>query len=318
MIPTLNEARHIERCVRSLLTRPETGRDLRAVVVDGGSEDATRDIVMGLMAEFPALGWLDNPARLQSAGINLAVRRCARPQDEILIRCDAHSVYPEGYIGALIESMERSGASAVTVVMDAAGSNGFQRAAAWIAGTLLGNGGSAHRGSTVSRFVDHGHHAAMRLDAFRSVGGYDADFSHNEDAELDLRLTRAGHKIWLEAGLRITYIMRPDLAALARQYWRYGRGRARTLLKHRVRPRLRQIAPVLNALALVAALISALQVPQAALLLVAYGLLLLGASLVGMRRLRAPCGLWAGPAVAAMHMAWAGGFLRQILTGRAA
>ena len=39
-------------------------------------------------------------------------------------------------------------------------------------------------------WADHGHHALMRISAFRAVGGYDESFSHNEDAELDYRLGR--------------------------------------------------------------------------------------------------------------------------------
>ena len=135
--------------------------------------------------------------------------------------------------------------------MDSRGEGCFQKAAAWIVDTPLGSGGSAHRGGRASGPVDHGHHAAMDLDWFRRVGGYDAGFSHNEDAELDHRLRRAGGHIWLAAELRLDYWMRPSPARLARQYWNYGRGRARTVCKHGMRPRLRQIAPAVN-LALIA------------------------------------------------------------------
>jgi succinoglycan biosynthesis protein ExoA len=45
------------------------------------------------------------------------------------------------------------------------------------------------------RFVEHGRHALIRLDAFRAVGGYDATQSHNEDAEFDYRLTGNGGRI---------------------------------------------------------------------------------------------------------------------------
>lgn len=82
----------------------------------------------------------------------------------------------------------------------------------------------------------------MRLDAFRSVGGYDATLSHNEDAELDLRLARRGFRIWQTARTGIDYVPRASLKALARQYARFGAGRAATLRKHNVRPRLRQVA----------------------------------------------------------------------------
>ena len=37
------------------------------------------------------------------------------------------------------------------------------------------------------------------MDAFKAIGGYDDTFSHNEDAELDNRLTDAGFRIFLTA-----------------------------------------------------------------------------------------------------------------------
>ena len=68
----------------------------------------------------------------------------------------------------------------------------FQKATALAQNSRLGNGGSQHREGGAGRWTDHGHHALMRLDAFRAVGGYDETFSHNEDAELDYRLAAGG------------------------------------------------------------------------------------------------------------------------------
>jgi hypothetical protein len=60
----------------------------------------------------------------------------------------------------------------------------------------------AHRARGQGAFVDHGHHALMSIAAFRAVGGYDPDFAHNEDAELDHRLRAAGYDIWLTGAPR--------------------------------------------------------------------------------------------------------------------
>jgi hypothetical protein len=79
-------------------------------------------------------------------------------------------------------------------------------------------------GAGQGAFVDHGHHALMEIAAFRAVGGYDPDFAHNEDAELDHRLRAAGYDIWLTGRTAITYFPRRALPALARQYFNFGRG----------------------------------------------------------------------------------------------
>ncbi|QBR38598.1 glycosyltransferase family 2 protein (plasmid) [Leisingera sp. NJS201] len=318
-IPALNEAAHLEQCLGSLIGGDSFMRAVRVVVADGGSQDGTPALVADLAVRYPALRLIRNPQKLQSAAINAAVSEMAASSHRILVRCDAHSIYPTGYVRAVADSLAaRPEAAALVTPMDAAGSGCFQRAAAWIVDTPLGSGGSAHRGGHRSGWIDHGHHAGFKLDWFRQVGGYDESFSHNEDAELDHRLGLAGGKIWLDAHIRLAYTMRATPAALGRQYWNYGRGRARTVLKHRMRPRLRQMIPVINLLGLLA---GGMLIPgflAAALWPATYAAVVAAAGLVGALQLRSLCGFWAGPALAIMHNAWGAGFLVQVLFSLAA
>ena len=118
----------------------------------------------------------------------------------------------------------------------AAGARGFQRAVAAAQNSRLGNGGAPHRTAPRSGPVAHGHHAAFDRAFFDRLGGYDAHFSHNEDAEFDYRALRAGGRIWMCAEARVEYYPRDRPMALLHQYIRNGRGRARTLLLHRPAP----------------------------------------------------------------------------------
>lgn len=322
VVPTLNEAQGIEACLRSLLHGDPRLAEADLVVADGGSSDSTPEIVTGLAASYPRLRLLANPERLQSAGINRAVREAARPRHRILVRADAHALYPPGYAMQVADRLAQEDAASVVVPMDSRGTGCFQRAAAWIVDTPLGSGGSAHRGGTRSGEVDHGHHAGMDLSWFQRVGGYDPAFSHNEDAELDQRLRDSGGRIWLAAELRLDYHMRATPLALARQYWNYGRGRARTLRKHAIAPRLRQVAPAANLMLLVLGLLvmgaglligSPLLVGAGAVWPLVYLAVLLGASLWMALRHSSPCGLLAGLALAAMHLPWGAGFLTGLL-----
>ena len=314
-IPTLDEERHVEACVRSLMEPAAEMAGVRIVVADGGSRDRTRAVVAALAARFPNLALVDNPDRLQSAAVNRIVAAWARAEDEILVRCDAHSIYPPRYVLDVADSLLARDAAALATVMDARGETCFGRAAAWIADTRLGSGGSAHRGGGRSGYVDHGHHAGIRLAWFRRLGGYDPTFRHNEDAEFDARLRAAGGRIWLDAGIRLAYTVRPGLLPLCRQAWRYGRGRARTLRRHRSRPRVRQLLPPAVFLALVAGLAVAPVTALGLVPLAAYAALLVAASAAGAAALRSPCGLWAGPALAATHLPWAAGLLYGLVSG---
>jgi len=315
VIPVLNEAAHIEACVRSLMAGDARLTEAAFVVADGGSTDRTREIVAELGAEFPNLRLLANPKKLQSAAVNLAAREAGQGR-RILVRCDAHATYTAGYVMLVADSLGSRGVASVVVPMDAAGKTCFQKANAWIVDTPLGSGGSAHRGGRKSMFVDHGHHAGFDLQAFLQVGGYDETFSHNEDAEFDTRLRQAGGKIYLDADIRLTYLPRATMGSLARQYFNYGKGRARTLMKHGEHPKLRQLIPPATLVACVTGLLIAPLNPLGLILPGGYLAALALASVAVAVKHKSACGLLAGAASATMHMSWSAGFFRQMLKGQ--
>ncbi len=316
VIPTLNEAAHIEQVLRELCVGVDVGAPVHFVVSDGGSTDGTPDIVRGLAASWPwRLTLLHNPKRLQSAAVNLAVKHFGQGCD-LLVRCDAHASYPPGFIVRLHASMQAHEADAVVVPMDSVGDAPWQKAVAWVSDTVVGSGGSAHRGGARSGFVDHGHHAAFRMASFCRAGGYDETFSHNEDAELDCRQRALGSRIYLDSGIRIGYLPRDSFKGLWKQYSNYGAGRSRTIRKHPDSWRLRQMAVPINAVLVFGGLLLGPWWPLLLAWPALYGSILLFTALSLAVRHRSLVGLLAWPAAFAMHMAWAKGFVTGLLKVR--
>jgi len=316
VVPTLNEAAHVEAVIRELLgdAPPLT----RLVVVDGGSKDGTPAIVRRI--GDPRVRLLHNPDRIQSAGINRAV--AAEGQGAtLLLRADAHATYPRGFLRALMIDMATTGATAVTVAMTTIPQRGFAAGVAAAQNSLLGTGGAAHRMGIGGRFTDHGHHALIRLDAFRAIGGYDATQSHNEDADFDHRLRQAGGRIWLSGRTGVGYHPRRTAGTLFRQYLRFGAGRAETLLKHGLWPRVRQALPLATGPAVVLAVLAlpaAVVAPGVVwLVLAAPALVWAGFCLGWGAQLALAAGrgdvLWAGPAAMVMHLGWSLGFIWRAL-----
>lgn len=318
VVPTLNEEKHIELCIRSLLSGDRNLNELTIVVVDGGSTDRTCDIVANLQTEFQNLKLLHNSKKLQSAAINLAVEHELAASKDILVRCDAHSIYPENFILNIAHSLAEKDTDSLVIPMDAVGSTCFEKANAWIVDTPLGSGGAAHRGGTSSGYVDHGHHAGFRVKSFRAVGGYDETFSHNEDAEYDERVRAGGGKIYLDASIRIKYVPRGNLSSLARQYFNYGKGRSRNIAKHGQSLRIRQMIPIFVLAANLLGLIGGIVFRPLLLLPLGYILTLALASFGIVLKKRSICGLWAGPALGAMHMSWALGYVLQKMKNKPA
>jgi len=306
VVPCLNEERHLPELLATLCADPGAA-DAHIVVVDGGSEDSSADIVRRAAAEDPRVRLLDNPKRIQSAAINLAARQFGAA--EYLIRVDAHARYPADYVARLIGACEESGADCVTVSMraEAASPTCFEQANAAAQNSVLGAGGSPHRKPGPRRWVEHGHHALMRMKTFSDAQGYNEAFTHNEDAELDARIRAKGGKILLAADIVIGYFPRANARALLRQYFRFGAGRARMLLLHREPPKPRQLAPALILPALLLAPFAPFWIwaaaPAALWLIACFGF----GALLGLKQ-KSLCAAWSGFPAALMHLGWSAGF----------
>jgi succinoglycan biosynthesis protein ExoA len=310
VIPCLNEAAHIGALLAQL--RPAANRlGARIIVADGGSTDGTLAIVEDIAGRDPRVILLHNKRRIQSAAINLAVDTFGEGAD-YLIRIDAHGGYPDDYCDRLVEEALATGADSVVVSMLTSGSGTVQKAAAAAQNSKLGTGGSKHRHLSGGEWIDHGHHALMRISAFGSVGGYDETFSHNEDAELDYRLRKAGYKIWMSGKTQMVYYPRASLSGLYFQYLGYGRGRAKNVLKHRVIPKVRQMVPLLVFPVVLLAAFSFVHWLAAVPLLI-WASVCLGYGLWTAVRQRNADAALAGVSAMIMHLGWSVGFWLQLL-----
>lgn len=316
VVPVLNEEAYIERTLDSLALNDG---EYEILVIDGGSTDRTREIVQRAAAADPRIRLVGNPGRLQACAMNLAAR-VADPRAKTLVRADAHCGYPADFARTVASALRRTGAQSVVVPMyTVGGETCFQNAVAAAQNSRLGNGGSAHRvGGRPSGWVDHGHHAGFDREFFEKLGGYDESFATNEDAEYDVRVHKAGGRVWMETSAACAYHPRKTPISLARQYFGYGKGRAKTVQKHKVRPKVRQMVPV----AAFAGSVLGLAISPFSLLglLIPFGYaaLCLAFGIHEARRTGGGrCEAGMGAAFMIMHMAWAIGFVRGMLSSPA-
>ena len=316
VIPCLNEASHLPGILDALCADP-FARNARIVVADGGSVDQSSAIVRAYAQQNSRVVLLHNEKRIQSAAVNAAVRAYG-DATPFFIRIDAHAGYLPNFLRALFEAQATSGADSVVVAMRAVAhtQSCFQSANAAAQNSVLGAGGSAHRKSGARRWVDHGHHALFVTEKFRVAGFYDENFTHNEDAEFDIRLAATGGRILLAADIVIDYYPRTKARTLWRQYYMFGRGRAKTVRKHNQNLKLRQWAPILIAPVALAAHFAPIW-PWAAFPLAAYLVLCLGfGALIGLRD-KTLCAAFSGVAALIMHIAWSAGYWRAFLFSKA-
>lgn len=239
--PCLNESARVVGAIKSLLNDPRAS-EFDILLLDGGSLDGTLDKVRAAFGERVEI--IHNAHRLQAYAVNMAAAIGVERGAEYLVRADLHARYPSGYVSKLCDTAQKERANSVVVPMRTRGGNRIQTAAKFLFSTWLGNGGALHRTGTYRGWVNHGHHALFRIKDFARLGGYDTDFAANEDAEFDLRLTKEGGRIFLENEAVIDYFPRPSLKSSFRQFFRNGRFRVWTAVKHESNLGIRQLLPM--------------------------------------------------------------------------
>lgn len=294
-VPVLNEGRHIEDCLASVAAQSYAGVS-EVLVIDGGSTDDT----CFLARRFPKVRVLDNPDRIQSSALNLAL---SEAKGEVIVRVDGHCRLAPDYVERCVEALRTTGAALVGGAMRPVAQGWLGSGIAEALTSRLGAGPARFHTGGAGGFVDTVYLGAFRRQLAQEVGGFADDLAVNEDAEFAIRMAPHGG-IWFEPSIVSSYTPRNDLATLGRQFFRYGRGRAATVRRHPSSLSPRQLAAPL----LVLSLLTPWRLPVTAI----YATLIGGRALLQLRQSpRSAMGLLL--AMPTMHLPWGAGFLRGLL-----
>jgi succinoglycan biosynthesis protein ExoA len=243
IIPMLDERRRIRGCLESILAQDYPLDRVEILLVDGRSTDGTREIAREIMAANPqvAISLIDNEKRIPAAAMNLGILRA---RGTYVLRLDAHCEAAPDFIRKTIEVLDRTGAGCVGGSVTSVGEGRTARAVALAMSSRFGVGNAHFRYAREERTVDAVAYGAYRRAIFDEIGLYDEDLVYSEDNELNDRLTRMGRKVVLSPEIRVRYYTRETLPALWQQYFRYGRGRTRYMVRAPSSIRLRHLAPL--------------------------------------------------------------------------
>jgi len=260
VMPCFNERDHIEACVRSILAQePPTG-GLEVIVADGMSDDGTRDILIRLAGGDPRLRVIDNPGRIVSTGLNAAIGVAL---GRVIIRMDAHTEYAPDYIRQCLSVLQETGADNVGGPWVAKGESFVERGIAAAFQSPFSGGGARGHDPNYEGTLDTVYLGCWPREVFAQIGLFDEELVRNQDDELNLRLVRAGGRIWQSPRIRSWYRPRGSLRALFRQYLQYGYWKVRVIQKHRIPASARHLIPACFLLLLIVLPLLALVWPYA-------------------------------------------------------
>lgn len=254
LIIARNEERYIARCLDSVLASDYPLEDAQIIVVDGQSEDGTREIVRAYQKLHPSLVLIDNPSRIFAAGVNAGLRAA---QGELVLILGTHADYEPRYlsdcvyystayradnVGGYIEFLPRT-------------DRPFDRAASianshpFGVGSLNWHQGKAAAKAKQPQWVDTVYGGCYRRDVFDRIGLFNEELVRSSDMDFNRRLTAQGGTILLFPHLAGRVYRHSDLKHFWRSQFVDGLWVTYPLAFGRRIFKLRHIAPLLCLLA---------------------------------------------------------------------
>ena len=264
VIPTWQEAMHIERCIRSFMAQTYPSHMHQILVLDGGSTDGTTAIVERLALESareggPQITLIENPFKYVPHARNIALEHLDSgvefilemighawvPPDHLEVRLSRfHSI--EGELGTRLGGL---GARVLEsdLPLDNVGN--------WIEASLacpLGGSGQ------FARFSKDGPtkippFTLYRRQAVEAVGGWNEDFITTQDSEINLRLISNDWPLWRTAATHVRMAKRTTVKQWLKMSYRYGFWRMKHVIDAKSRMRIGEFLPWIG-LAIVAGL----------------------------------------------------------------
>jgi glycosyltransferase involved in cell wall biosynthesis len=247
-IPTYNEANHIESVIRGFLHQKYPTL-LEMIVADGGSTDGTQKIVIEISLEDSRVKLLNNPLKIQSAGLNLILNQS---QGDIFLRADAHTEYATNYLEKCVEALTHSKADNVGGSQRYVAKTSFQAGVALASKSWL-TGVAKYRNPQYEGYADTVYlgcfwkHSLLKIADTNQGEAFDTTQVRNQDLELNLKLRETNScAVYVSPSIKAWYFPRDNWNLLFSQYFKDGRGSYITAQKSPDNSPIRQKLPFLS------------------------------------------------------------------------
>lgn len=222
IVPIYNEEKYIDKCVQSIINQDFPKDDMEVLFVDGMSTDRTREILEKWAVSYPFLHVIDNPKRIVPPAMNIGIRAA---HGDIIIRLDAHAIFPNNYFSELTRNLELLHADNVggTCRTLPVNDTPICKSIAVVVSNRFGVGNSHFRiGTSEIRQVDTVPFGCYRRALFDEIGYFDEQLIRNQDDEFNGRITKHGGKIFLLPNLVIDYFARDSVRKVWSMFYQYG------------------------------------------------------------------------------------------------
>lgn len=304
ILPILNEEPYLRDAVHSILSQDYHG-EFEVVLAVGPSKDRTEEIADQLQRENAQVNVVANPTGRTAAGLNAALKVAA---GSVIVRVDGHAQIPQDYISIAVELLSKTGAVNVGGMMAAVGVTTFEKSVAGAMRSPLGVGASRFHTGGEPGEVDTVYLGVFNKAALLAIGGFDERFTRAQDWELNFRLRANGGTIYFDPRLQVTYRPRSTVAALAKQYFEYGRWRRAVSRRHKGTINYRYLAPPIALSGFLASLAMGSLIHPILFIPAAIYLIFMAVASISIARSIAQY-IYLLVIIPTMHFAWGAGFI---------
>ena len=219
VLPVHNEEKYISRCLDSILAQDFPCDQLEIWVVDGMSDDGTREILRRYAEKYRNIRIIDNPQKITPVALNTGITMA---RGDVIVRIDGHAVYSKEYIKKCVEFLKKTDADNVGGVVEHRGIGLMGLAIAFAQSCRFGLGGAKFRTAKKEQFVDTVFPGAWYRRSFEKYGLFNEALVRNQDIEHNARIRKNGGKIFLSPKIKSYYYCRSNLKDLWCQNFRNG------------------------------------------------------------------------------------------------
>ena len=239
--PIRNEEKFIGDCIESLVNQTFPLEKSEILIIDGMSDDRTREIVQSYSAKFPQVKLLDNPGRIVPMAMNIGIRAA---RGKYIVRIDGHAKADANFVQANVDALSAGKAECVGGPIISVNASETGKAIAAAMSSSFGVGNSRFRTTQDQEcFVDTVAFPGFTRKLFEKVGLFDEELVRCQDDELNFRIRSHGGQILLTPTIKSWYYPRSSLKKLWRQYFGYGFWKIRVFQKHPGKMQLRHFIP---------------------------------------------------------------------------
>jgi glycosyltransferase involved in cell wall biosynthesis len=254
IIPCRNEVNHIGFVIDSILKN--TFKNVEIIIVDGLSNDGTKEKLNELKANHSNIKIIDNHLQITPVAFNLGIKNAT---GDFIFIVGARHILQENYIGTCIKILtDNPEIACVGGKVNNTYENETSELISQAMSSSFAVGAGNFRIMNKDSYVDTVGTPAYRKSIFDEIGYFDEELLRNQDDEYNYRVTKQGYKILFTIKTSIQYFVRASFKNLFKQYAQYGYWKVYVNKKHKTVTTIRQVVPLFFVLFLIAGLILSL------------------------------------------------------------